>query len=122
MFLPYVLAHFIGDFLLQNDYIAVNKKKSSLVCTFHVILYMLPFCFTGINEIQFFLIFIQHWLQDRTVFVAFYCRTFGIFQSELKQNALVANNKFERVLPWGHFIIDQIFHFIWLWVVYNYFG
>jgi|GEM_PF-5375984 hypothetical protein len=28
MNLPYVLAHLIGDFLLQNDWQAVGKKKN----------------------------------------------------------------------------------------------
>lgn len=121
MFLPYVLAHFIGDFLLQNDFLAVNKKKSNWICSLHVILYTIPFCFTEASELQLILIFVQHWIQDRTTFVSFYCRTFGIFQTEIKHNALVANNKFERVLPWGHFVVDQVFHFIWLWIVFNYF-
>lgn len=30
MNLPYILAHFIGDFLLQNDWMAVGKKKSKV--------------------------------------------------------------------------------------------
>lgn len=35
--IPYVLAHFVGDFLLQNDWMAVNKKKSNIVCTVHIL-------------------------------------------------------------------------------------
>lgn len=122
MNLPYVLAHFIGDFLLQNDWMAVNKKKSNLACLFHVILYMFPFCFVDITSFQFILIAVQHYFQDRTTFIAWWCRTMGSFQSELKHNALVRSNQFERVLPWGHFVVDQIFHFIWLWVVINFCG
>lgn len=106
----YILAHFIGDFLLQNDWQAVNKKKSSLICTLHVTLYILPFLFCGLTVLQIFLIYIQHWLQDRTKFVSWYCRSFRIFQGELKQN----------VLPWGHFVVDQIFHFIWMVFVVHY--
>ena len=110
MHLPYILAHFIGDFLLQNDWQAIGKKKSNLICTIHVLLYILPFLLTELNYIQLILIFIQHWIQDRTSFVAWWCKKMGSFQGELKMNSL----------PWGHFIIDQIFHFLWIWIVVNY--
>lgn len=110
MALPYILAHFIGDFLLQSDWMATGKKKSSLICTIHVTLYMTPFLLTDLGWLQLSLIAAQHWLQDRTKFIVWYCKLMGIFQSEFKQD----------VLPWGHFVIDQIFHFIWMWAVINY--
>ena len=94
--IPYALAHFIGDFLLQNDWMARGKKKSSFICTVHVLIYMLPFLLVELSWIQFALIAIQHWLQDRTSFIGWYCRKLGTFQGELKQ----------EVLPWGHFVID----------------
>ena len=106
----YILAHFIGDFLLQNDWMAVGKKKSSLICSIHVCLYMIPFLFVEITWIQFLLVAAQHWLQDRTSFVAWYCKTMKSFQLELKHDSL----------PWGHFVVDQVFHFIWLWIVFTY--
>lgn len=115
--IPYTLAHFIGDFLFQNDWMAVNKKKNSWICTVHVACYMLPFLLVDISWCQFSLIATQHWLQDRTNFVAWWCKTIGSFQKELRHHALFRNNQFERILPWGHFIVDQIFHFIWMWVV-----
>lgn len=105
--MPWILAHFIGDYLLQNDWMAQNKKKSSLVCTIHVTLYCLPFLFCDIGLIAFLAIYSQHWIQDRTKFVSWYCRKFGVFQSELKTDAL----------PWGHFIVDNVFHVIWVWMV-----
>lgn len=108
--MSYILAHFIGDFLLQNDWLAVGKKKSSFICSVHVLLYMLPFLLTDLNEIQLVLIALQHWFQDRTKFVSWWCRTVGSFQGELKQD----------VLPWGHFVVDQVFHFVWMYFVVNY--
>ena len=110
--IPYILAHFIGDFLLQNDWMAVGKKKKSWICTIHVLFYMTPFLLVELTWIQFALIAIQHWLQDRTTFVAWYLRQTGGFQTELTH----------KTLPWGHFIVDQVFHFIWLWTVINYFN
>jgi hypothetical protein len=105
--MPYVLAHFIGDFLLQTEWMAINKKKSDFACTVHVFAYMIPFFFTDLSAIQLALIFVQHYLQDRTTFVAWYCKTVGSFQSELGK----------EFLPWGHFVVDQVFHFVWIWLV-----
>jgi hypothetical protein len=105
--MPWILAHFIGDYLLQNDWMAQNKKKSNLACTIHVALYILPFLFTEANLIQLVLIFAQHWIQDRTKFVGWWCKMMGSFQTELKTPAL----------PWGHFIVDNIFHVVWMWAV-----
>jgi hypothetical protein len=110
MALPWILAHFIGDFLLQNDWMAVGKKKSSLICTIHVLLYMLPFLLTDLSWMALALIAVQHWLQDRTKFVGSWCKMMGSFQGELKQD----------VLPWGHFVVDQVFHFVWMWCVVAY--
>lgn len=104
---PWILAHFIGDYLLQNDWMAVGKKRSNLICTVHVSLYMLPFIFTELNILQFILVYLQHWVQDRTTFISWWCKKMGSFQAELKTPAL----------PWGHFIVDNVFHVIWVWMV-----
>ncbi len=112
MYLPYILAHFIGDFLLQNDWMAVGKKKSSWICTVHVSLYILPFLLTDLTYLQLSLIFIQHWLQDRTNFINWWCETTKSFQIE--------RSKLYDALPWGHFVVDQIMHFIWIWIVVSF--
>lgn len=109
--ISYILAHFIGDFLLQNDWMAVGKKKNSFICTVHVTLYILPFFLTELSLLQISLIYIQHWIQDRTTFIKWWCSITKSFQSELEKDSL----------PWGHFIVDQIFHFIWMWIVVSYF-
>jgi hypothetical protein len=40
-------AHFVGDFILQSDYHAVNKSKSNLALFEHVLWYSLPLTFAG---------------------------------------------------------------------------
>lgn len=38
-----LLAHVVGDYFLQSDYMALNKKDRVLPCLAHVLLYTLPF-------------------------------------------------------------------------------
>jgi len=58
-----IIAHLIGDFLLQNHWMQ-TKSKDSFVCTVHVACYSAFFWFL----IPWWLvlpILIEHWLQDR---------------------------------------------------------
>ena len=48
----FIYAHLIGDYLLQTDKMALNKKSSHLWCLLHVLSYMIPFIFTNINIIR----------------------------------------------------------------------
>jgi hypothetical protein len=106
--LPWILAHFIGDYIVQNDWMAKGKKVNSWICIIHVIMYMLPFLFTQLTFIQFILIGLQHYAQDRSNFIKWFCKITGNFQNE------------GPYLPWGHFIVDNIFHITFIWIMVNY--
>jgi len=45
IFIVFVWAHFVGDFILQSDYHAINKSKNFWVLLQHVFFYVLPFLF-----------------------------------------------------------------------------
>ena len=106
--LHWIYAHLIGDYLLSNDYISIKKKTSHLWCAMHVTLYMVPFVFTSATPLQFILIAIQHYVQDRWNFVNWFCRTTGKFQTD-------------TVRVWGHILIDNIIHILWIALVFNFF-
>lgn len=72
---PYI-AHLVGDFLLQNEWMAMNKRKSSWVCFVHVLVYLVPFLFTSMHWWQILLIGGTHFLQDRTDFVFWWMRNY----------------------------------------------
>jgi hypothetical protein len=105
----WIYAHLIGDYLLQNDWMAGNKKNNSLICLVHIITYMLPFLLTDLNWLQLILIAVQHYIQDRTHFVSWFCRMTNKFQNDF--------NKF-----WGHVIVDNVIHILWMAVVVHYFA
>lgn len=103
----WIYAHLIGDYLLQNDWMAGNKKNNSWICLVHIITYMIPFLLTDLNWIQLLLIVAQHYIQDRTHFVAWFCRVTNKFQMDF--------NKF-----WGHVIVDNVIHILWMAAVAHY--
>jgi hypothetical protein len=74
-----ILGHLIGDYALQTDYMAAEKKNSKLVLSYHVAVYVLciwaafiaysliyrPGFFISFPTIGFLVVlFGQHWLQD----------------------------------------------------------
>lgn len=74
-----ILGHLIGDYALQTDYMAAQKKNSKLVLSYHVAVYVLciwvaffvysliyrPGLFLSLPTTGFLaVLFIQHWLQD----------------------------------------------------------
>lgn len=64
LFLYYIIvAHFVGDFLLQNDYTALNKSKDNLVLFIHCFMYTVMFIFI-FNYIGLFLILLSHFIID----------------------------------------------------------
>ena len=106
--LHWIYAHLIGDFLLQNDWMAANKKKDNFVCLVHIVTYMVPFLFTDFNLIQLLLIAVQHYIQDRTNFVAWFCKLTKKFQGKPIQSL-------------GYIIVDNIFHILWVAMIDFYF-
>jgi len=99
----WIYAHLIGDYLLQTDWMARNKKGSTIACLTHVLVYMLPFCFTHMAWWQLLLIGSQHFLQDRTHFVARYMRFTGsrVFSAP-------------PYSPWSVIVVDNVFHILFI--------
>lgn len=60
-----LLCHLAGDFVLQNDYMALNKSKRSFPCLVHVIIYTSVFLFLTTSWKALLVIGITHFLIDR---------------------------------------------------------
>jgi hypothetical protein len=105
----WLLAHFIGDWLLQPDSIALHKKEDTNICIKHILIYMIPFLVVpGLSALQFMLIAVQHYAIDRTQFVDWILRVTG-------------NNRFRDkdalLYPMGYVVWDQLLHIIWIAIV-----
>ena len=68
-----LIFHGLGDYFLQTDYQALNKKKKGWIgffaCLKHCVTYSLPFLFIGSWK-AVLVIFITHFIIDRTNLVA----------------------------------------------------
>lgn len=65
-----ILGHFVGDYLLQNSWMALNKTKKWLPLIVHVLLYTLAVCaftfaFTGFNLWWILVVLASHFFIDR---------------------------------------------------------
>lgn len=106
-FVLIVWAHFIGDFILQSDYHAQNKSKSSLVLAEHVLMYSIPFVLLGaLIPVSLLWVFINA--------VAHFCTDFITSRITSKLWA-------EKKVHWFFVTIgaDQAIHFTTLFVSYH---
>lgn len=102
----WIYAHLIGDYLLQDDWMALNKKKSSWACFVHVAAYLIPFYFTDLLFWQIALIGLQHFLQDRTQFV--------VWLMKIKGSEQFGSGPCS---PWSVIVTDNILHILFMALV-----
>ncbi len=60
-----IIAHLVGDFLLQSHWMAKHKTKSDLPAIIHAHVYTLPFLFLTDSVLALFVICFTHFLIDR---------------------------------------------------------
>jgi len=99
---PFV-AHLVGDFILQNEWMATKKIQSSFVCMVHVLVYLVPFLLCHLEWWQIVLIGSQHFIEDRKMlFTSFWMRVWKHVPPENWKLRLY---------------VDQTFHLVWIEVV-----
>jgi Protein of unknown function (DUF3307) len=109
--MPWILAHLIGDFFFQTDWMAAKKKSASFVCGVHAIAYLLPFLLCGLTWWQMILIGVQHFAQDRWNFVPW-------FMKAKRSAGFMA----VPLAPWSLILTDNILHCLWIWMVVSVFS
>lgn len=107
MLIDAIVGHLVGDYLLQNDWMALNKKRSSLHCLAHCLIWTGCVCaFGGITGIGVLILFVTHFIQDRTNIVSWYMDTVG--QKSFRTGACS---------PWAAIVVDNVFHIVTIWAV-----
>lgn len=108
-----LIFHAIGDYLIQNDWMALNKKlrtwKGELACQIHCITYALPFKFICSWE-AVAVIYVTHYLIDRFNFVGWFLAfRNGVWNVK---NFGFSEGRPTFITVWLYIITDNIFHII----------
>lgn len=68
-----LLAHAVGDYIIQSDWMANEKTKKSLAAAVHAVTYALPFLFLTTSSIALAVIVSTHFAIDRWRLARFVC-------------------------------------------------
>lgn len=103
-----LLIHLFSDYWLQNDWMALNKKKHFWIASIHAFIYTLPFLLLTQSFLALVVIFITHALIDGTNIV-----------NKLNQ---IKNWNFNSFWVWGKNMIFDGFEpdrppFIRVWLI-----
>jgi hypothetical protein len=107
------ILHLIGDYLLQNNWISLNKKKAgnlgSFACHVHCILYSAPFLFIGSWK-AVFIIYFTHYIIDRHFIVStFTAIKNGIYEID---NYGYGKTTDKTTAMWLHILNDNTLHMV----------
>ena len=105
-----VVGHLVGDYLIQNDWMATKKKSSSFVCAIHCSIWTAAVVLFGSWPLWTIpVLFVTHFAQDRTNAIERYMHLVG--QREFAR---------EPFSPWSRIIIDNIWHIVVLWAIWKF--
>ncbi|MEK7643197.1 MAG: DUF3307 domain-containing protein [Patescibacteria group bacterium] len=107
------LAHMIGDWMLQTEYMATYKARGSFfnrALISHCVLYCVPFtlltCVTSLKPTWLALLFASHMLIDRRWPVEWWIHV-----------VMRTSTDTLRTLPWLIIVVDQVMHIIVLMLI-----
>jgi len=135
-----IIGHLVGDYLLQNDYLAQGKKRSHWICLIHALIWSTSvMIFAGwttwsltLNQviIAHLALLITHFIQDRWGFIIWWMRLMG--QREfMRADELVVKRSmmpgahdwtYEAKIrvglgPWSIIVVDNVWHIVQIWAV-----
>lgn len=112
-----IVGHLVGDYLLQNDWMALNKKKQCLPLLVHVVLWTQSvMLFTGWMFLPWqqrlaviVILTFTHAVQDHTDVVT-------------KWMDLIGQRQFRTgpCTPWSIIVVDNVWHIVTLWAVWKF--
>lgn len=107
-----LLAHLIGDYVLQSKWMATNKSTQSFPAFIHVLFYTLPFCFLTTNVYALSLILGTHFLIDRFSIAKHICKLRNYICPMRLWFDLKEDNTPAWISFWLMVIIDNTMHLV----------
>lgn len=122
-----IVGHLVGDYLLQNDWMANNKKRSSNVCFIHCLIWSWSVCLfagwygTYTFALAWYLLFLTHFIQDRTNIVTWWMNLIGQRRFMKSDDFDMINFKIIPGLgPWSIIVVDNVWHIVTIWLVWRF--
>lgn len=108
-----IIGHLVGDYLLQNDWMALNKKHRTLPCLVHCFLWTgAVIFFSGWHSsIAALVLFTTHFIQDRTKIILWWMEIKWKDQSKFTQPPCG---------PWSIIVVDNVWHIVTIWAVWKF--
>jgi hypothetical protein len=106
------VGHLVGDYILQNNWMASNKKKSSVHCAVHCAIWSA--CVAGFALWPIWTLvplFVTHFIQDRTKIIAWWMD--GMGQKEFRTGIYS---------PWSEVVVDNVWHILTIWCIWRIVG
>lgn len=118
--LQIVLAHLVGDYLLQNDYLANEKTKRWKPAVIHGVLYTVPFAFITQSWAALLVICVTHIVIDRLRLAKHFIwavnqiapKGFRYSWTEARDNAGYTAAKPAWMSVWLMIIVDNTIHLL----------
>jgi hypothetical protein len=136
-----LIGHLVGDYLLQNDWMALNKKKpgGKWHCAVHATIWTLCVCmFTGWwSTAAWGVLWATHYWQDRTNIIVWWMKFMGqekFMKSGSVDSELIYSNRpevFDKrrysvrseftpgLGPWSIIVVDNVWHIVTLFLVWR---
>lgn len=107
-----IIGHLVGDYLLQNDWMALNKKKDAGICCAHCFTWTASVCFFSgwsFHGQIYLLLFCSHYIQDNTNIISRWMDLIG--QKQFRTGPCA---------PWSIIVVDNVWHVVTIWAVWRF--
>lgn len=107
-----IVGHLVGDYLLQNDWMALNKKQRTFPCIVHCVLWTISVCLFAGWPLHGWIpatLFATHFIQDRTQIIRFWMTKIN------RQPKFVE----PPMAPWSIIVVDNVWHIVAIWIVWG---
>ena len=90
-----IVAHLVGDYILQSHWMATEKTKRSLAAAAHALAYTVPFLFITLEPVALMIIAASHFVIDR-----YRLARFVVWVKNGAKGPITATGYPENVPPW----------------------
>lgn len=102
-----ILGHLVGDYLLQSDWMALNKKKEGVkgwvACLIHCLIWTISMTlFAGMFNIVLILgLFVSHLILDRTNLVVWFLNATRVMPNPAIWKVIIVDNTLHLLMVYG---------------------